>query len=303
MAEILMKAASFVAIIAMGYCLRRAGFFKESDFGLLSKIVLKITLPAAIVTNFSKIELDPSMLGLALPGFLGGAFLILLALALNAHRSRDSRAFDILNLSGYNIGNFTMPFAQGFLGPMGVAATSLFDTGNAFVCLGGSYSLAVIAKGEKGGFSVQNIVRTMLRSVPFDTYLFMTILSLLHWRLSECVVNFSGIVGGANSFMAMLMIGVGFKVSGSRSQTGRIVKTLAIRYGVSAALAAAYLFLLPIGLEYRQALVILAFSPIASSSPAYTGLIKGDVGLASAINSLSIVISLVLITGALLLML
>lgn len=87
MAEILMKAASFVAIIAMGYCLRRAGFFKESDFGLLSKIVLKITLPAAIVTNFSKIELDPSMLGLALPGFLGGAFLILLALALNAHKS------------------------------------------------------------------------------------------------------------------------------------------------------------------------------------------------------------------------
>ena len=36
MAEILMKAASFVAIIAMGYCLRRAGFFKESDFGLLA---------------------------------------------------------------------------------------------------------------------------------------------------------------------------------------------------------------------------------------------------------------------------
>ena len=32
-------------------------------------------------------------------------------------------------------------------------------------------------------------------------------------------------------------------------------------------------------------------------------MIKGDVGLASAINSLSIVISLVLITGALLLML
>ena len=84
--------------------------------------MLKITLPAAIVTNFSRIELDPSMLGLALPGFLGGAFLILLALALNAHKSRDSRAFDILNLSGYNIGNFTMPFAQGFLGPMGVAA-------------------------------------------------------------------------------------------------------------------------------------------------------------------------------------
>ena len=29
MAEILMKAASFVAIIAMGYCLRRAGCVKD----------------------------------------------------------------------------------------------------------------------------------------------------------------------------------------------------------------------------------------------------------------------------------
>lgn len=52
MAEILMKAASFVAIIAMGYCLRRAGFFKESDFGLLSKIVLKITLPGGDCDQF-----------------------------------------------------------------------------------------------------------------------------------------------------------------------------------------------------------------------------------------------------------
>lgn len=303
MAEILMKAASFVAIILMGYCLRRVGFFKADDFYLLSKIVLKITLPAAIVVNFSGAQLDPSMLSLSLLGFLGGMVFILLALAVNAHKSRESRAFDILNLSGYNIGNFTMPFAQGFLGPVGVVTTSLFDSGNAVVCLGGSYSLAVMAKGEKGGFSVKNIVKTLLRSVPFDAYLIMTVLSLLHLRLPACVLSVSGIIGGANSFMAMLMIGVGFKLSGNRSQTGQVVKILTIRYAVSAALAAAYMFLLPIAFEYRQALVILALSPIASSSPAYTGLIKGDVGLSSAINSLSIVISLVLITSALLLML
>ena len=45
MAEILIKAASFVAIIFMGYLLRKKGFFKEEDFHVLSKIVLKITLP------------------------------------------------------------------------------------------------------------------------------------------------------------------------------------------------------------------------------------------------------------------
>ena len=62
MTEILMKAGSFVAIIIMGYMLRRKGFFKEEDFYVLSRIVLKITLPAAIVTNFTGIDLKPSML-------------------------------------------------------------------------------------------------------------------------------------------------------------------------------------------------------------------------------------------------
>ncbi len=42
-----MKAGSFIAIIILGYVLRRRGFFKEEDFYVLSRIVLKITLPAA----------------------------------------------------------------------------------------------------------------------------------------------------------------------------------------------------------------------------------------------------------------
>ena len=74
----------------------------------------------------------------------------------------------------------------------------------------------------------------------FDMYLLMTVLSLAHLRLPAFVVSFSGIVGQANAFLAMLMIGVGFRLSGDRSQMGQIVKILTIRYAVSAALAAAF---------------------------------------------------------------
>ena len=61
MTGILIKAASFTSIILTGYLLRLKGFFKEEDFYVLSKIVLKITLPAAIVANFSTMELEVSM--------------------------------------------------------------------------------------------------------------------------------------------------------------------------------------------------------------------------------------------------
>jgi len=52
-------------------------------------------------------------------------------------------------------------------------------------------------------------------------------------------------------------------------------------------------------LEVRQALLILAFSPIASAAPAFTAEMDGDVGLSSAVNSISIVVSIVIIVGIL----
>ncbi|MDY4529709.1 MAG: AEC family transporter [Enterocloster aldenensis] len=303
MAEILMKAGSFIAIIILGYVLRRRGFFKEEDFYVLSRIVLKITLPAAIVTNFTGIDMKPSMLLMSLLGLGGGIVLTGMAFLISAGKTGEEKAFNIINLTGYNIGNFTMPFAQSFLGPLGVVATSLFDSGNALVCLGGTYSVAVMAKGEKGKFSIMPIIKTLLSSVPFDAYLLMTVLSLLHLSLPAPMVSFTGIIANGNAFMAMLMLGVGFKMTLDKSRMGKIIQILSIRYSVSIALAAAFYFLLPFELEYRQALAILALSPIASAAPAFTGDLDGDIGLASAVNSISIVISIVLITGTLLLVL
>ena len=303
MAEILMKAGSFIAIIILGYVLRRRGFFKEEDFYVLPRIVLKITLPAAIVTNFTGIDTKPSMLLMSLLGLGGGIILTGMAFLISAGKNGEEKAFNIINLTGYNIGNFTMPFAQSFLGPLGVVATSLFDSGNALVCLGGTYSVAVMAKGEKGKFSIMPIIKTLLSSVPFDAYLLMTVLSLLHLSLPAPMVSFTGIIANGNAFMAMLMLGVGFKMTLDKSRMGKIIQILFIRYSVSIALAAAFYFLLPFELEYRQALAILALSPIASAAPAFTGDLDGDIGLASAVNSISIVISIVLITGTLLLVL
>ena len=93
-AATLTKAFCFIGIILLGIALRRIGFFREEDFPLLSKIVLKITLPAAIAANFANKEIDPGMLSLCLLGFLGGVLYILLAFLLNAKNSRKSLCSD-----------------------------------------------------------------------------------------------------------------------------------------------------------------------------------------------------------------
>ena len=301
MLEILTRAGCFIAIIILGYTLRKVGFFKEDDFKVLSKIVLKITLPAAIITSFAGKSIDINMLAIILVGFGGGLLYMGLGYVINKRKSREQQAFGILNLSGYNIGNFTMPFVQSFLGPIGVITTSVYDVGNAFVCLGGAYSVASIVKGNSG-FSVKKILKTLTKSVAFDCYLVMIVLSLLHISLPKAVVSLAEIIGNANASVAMLMLGVGFKLSGDTKQKGTIVKYLAIRYSIATAIALGCFYLLPFDLEVRQALVILSFSPIASAVPAFTEELDGDVGLSSAINSISIVCSIVIIVGILLVM-
>ena len=184
-----------------------------------------------------------------------------------------------------------------------MVATSLFDTGNAFICLGGAYSAAVATKEKNARFSMFPVIKTLLKSIPFDAYLIMTVLSLLHVGLPAPITSFTGVIGNANAFMAMLMIGVGFKLNGDSSQPGKIVKILAARYSLAIVLALVFYFLLPFGIEYRQALTILALSPMSSAAPAFTGNLGADVGLASAVNSISVVISTVLMTGTLMIIL
>lgn len=302
MLEVLTRAGCFIAIIILGFVLRKIGLFQKEDFRVLSTITIKITLPAAIITSFAGKQIDPGMLVIVLLGFGGGVLYMLAAFVINLRSSREKRAFEMLNLPGYNIGAFTMPFAQSFLGPTGMIVTSLFDTGNAFVCLGGAYGVAAMIKDGRG-FSLKRLLKALLTSVPFLCYIVMMTMNLARIPVPGIVVSFAQILGSANAFMAMFMIGVGFELTGDRSKLGTVIKIVSIRYAVATVLALLCWFTLPFSLEIRRALVILVFSPIGSAVPAFTQELKEDVGLSSTINSICIVISIVVIVALLSVML
>ena len=294
MLNILIKAGCYIAIILLGIGLRRIGFFKESDFSVLSKIVIKVTLPAALIVNAATRELDPRLLSLALLGLGGGVIYVSAGWFVSRKADKDTKAFDMLNHSGYNIGLFAIPFTESFLGATGVMTASLFDVGNAFVCLGGAYGVAAAVKEGKG-FDLKRVLKALAVSVPFLVHIGTVIMNLLYIPIPAPVVDCARIIAGANSFLAMLMIGVGFKLDLDKSKLGHIGRALVIRYGIAAILALCYWFLLPFDRGVRLALVILAVSPIGSAVPGFTEEMKGDVGLSCSINSLSILVSIVTI--------
>ena len=302
MQDILTRAGCFVAAIIMGYVLKRIKALPDNTFPVLTKLVVMITAPCAIIHSFIGTEFQSSMLFLIPMGLLFGFVFMFAAYILHMKENAEWKAFSILNMSAFNIGSFTLPFAQGFLGPVGVITTSLFDIGNACISLGGAYGVASVVK-EGSGFSLKRILKLLVKSVPFVCYVIILTITLLDIPIPRFVSDFTELAGRGNGFLAMFMIGVGFELKADKTMLLKITKLLIGRFTVALALAALCYFLLPFELAVRQALVILCLSPIPSIAPAFTGELGGDIGLSSAVNSFSIVISIVLIISALAIML
>ena len=302
MQDILRRAACFIAAIIMGYTLKKIKALPDNTFPVLTKLVVMITAPCAIIHSFIGTEFDTAMLFLIPMGLLFGFVFMLGAYLIHFREHPDWKAFSILNMSAFNIGSFTLPFAQGFLGPVGVITTSLFDIGNACISLGGAYGVAAVVK-EGSGFSLKRILKLLTKSVPFVCYVIILLVTLLDIPIPRFVNDFTEMAGRGNGFLAMFMIGVGFELKADKAMIFKIAKLLVGRFAIAGALAVGCYYLLPFELAVRQALVILCLSPIPSIAPAFTGELGGDIGLASAVNSFSILISIILIISSLTIML
>lgn len=299
MGDILIKAFSFVFIIIIGYAFKRIGIFGPRDYKIITKIIMNITLPCALITGFKDFKMDTSMLFIILIGFSANIIMSAIGFCLAKNKDNKEKAFNMLNLSGYNIGCFTLPYVQNFLGPFGVGITSLFDIGNSIMCTGGTYAVASSVSGEGEKQSIRGFLRKIFSSVPFDTYLFMFVVTVTSIKLPKVIFNITSNLSVGNAFLSMLMIGMVFECKFHKEQMVKIFSILSIRYLSAVVFAAIIYFLMPFSIEIKHVLVILVFGPVPVLAPVFTGRCGGDDGLAGVVNSLCIPISIVIITSIL----
>ncbi len=296
MSPVLLKAPAYLLIITLAFVLKKKGFFHPGDYRVISNIVMNITLPAAVVTSFASLTLDSALFFMILIGLVCNLLMLAVGYLLSRKRSDATRALYMLNSPGYNIGAFTMPFVQSFVGPIGVAVTSLIDIGNAIMVAGGSYAFVSSLLKKNGGLTARSLLKILLKSMPFITYMLMMALALLKVKIPSFISNLTAPIGAANAFMAMLMVGLMFDIRANRSFIQKAAVVLTTRYLGAAILAVLFYKLSPFTLAIRQVMVIVFFSPPSALAPMFTERSGGDGALASLINSLSIAISLGIMT-------
>jgi len=294
MLEIVARALSLVAIIGIGLGIKRLGWATKADFRLLSRVVLGVTLPCALFTSFNDYHLEYALLGLTVLALIVNVAQQVIGYLMAARRGRREQAFAVLNSGSYNIGAFSTPYLGGFMGPHAMIYSTLFDFGTAFSSAGLAYGWGMALASEPGRRGWRDVLRTLADSPVFITYVVLLAMRLLDWRLPDPVISFTSIVGAANPFMAMLMIGVGLELKLHPSKYRAAARLLAVRYAFSIVTATVCWFLLPFPEEARLVVVMILFAPIASMMPVFTARAGLDVDLAAFMNSVSIVVAIVM---------
>lgn len=300
MLVVLSKAIAFVLIILIGYICKRRGVFAPTDYQLISKIVLNITLPCAVISSFAHFQLDLSLLVAVALGLSGNCVMIFVALMLTRRETLAAKIFYIFSLAGYNIGCFTLPFAQAFLTPFAVVTLCMFDVGNSIMCTGMTYALTAscigYADGRKDRFSMKSIAEKLLHSVPFVVYISMLLLALAGVQFPKSVYTFTDIVGAANPFLSMLMIGMMFEIKLDKQAMGYVKELFSVRYLISLACAGAFIYFAPFKQEVNYVIALAFMAPCTIIGPIFVEKLGGNVQLASLFNSMTIITSVILFT-------
>lgn len=206
--DVLIKSFTYILIILIGYTLKKKKVLKKEDANILATIIMNITLPCALLTSANGIEMNLIIIILLSIGILSNVIMIIVGYLVTMKESRFLQAAYMINVSSYNIGNFALPFVQGFFPSLAVVYLCLFDIGNALMGLGITYALADHVASGENHFVLKDLLKKLFSSIPFDVYMLIFILAIFKLQIPTPILSIASTIGAGNSFLAMLMIGV-----------------------------------------------------------------------------------------------
>ncbi len=291
------KVLSLAVFILLGYVLRRRNILKDETFHAISGLVMFLTLPCVVVKGLNGIHIGSDMAAVAALGLVANVVLLLFALTVTRILPGFSdRGFSRLNMSGFSIGPFAIPYVQAFYPTTGLLTAIVFDIGNSVMSAGGTYAILSASGGGKQvslAATLRNIFNKLRKSGPIVAFAFMFVLCLLDLQLPDAVITCASVGAAANTFLCMIMIGESVNISMSSGALFKILKILGLRLAAQCALAAFFYFCTPFDLEVRRALTLMAFSPTPAMNLIFTAQMGGSLAMAANLSSLSVATAII----------
>lgn len=303
MTGILLKTATFISIILIGYLLKLVGVLKKEDSRVVSQIIINLTLPCTILSSTKDITINKITVILIVFALLVNVFTFYFGIVCKRkEQSRLLQSVSALNISGFNIGNYAIPFVQSFFAGSAVGYILMFDIGNALCGFGLIYFLSCVHLSGDSRFDIHELWNKLIKSVPFMTYLLVVVLSLLKQQLPEILLNPISVIAAGNTFLSMLLIGLLLEFNISFSELKNAGSIIGLRL-LAQVICAVAVWVLPVPVEVKIVMLFCVFTPVTSVTPVYciklgyTGTIPAIVSTVTMISSIMIYIVLLMFFG------
>lgn len=287
-------------LIAVGYLIKKLGVVSRDDGRILNRLVLYLTLPMMNLKAVMNTTLSWHLLLLPLFLLVAGTAVSLVSVFparwLDLSR-RDTGTF-VVALCGF-MGSLLYPFMEAVYGDLGVQAMAICDLGNAITIFGVGYYISFLYSTD-GQFKAMAAVKKVLLFFPMHAFALGFLLNVVGATLRGLPADLVNALAGINSPLMLLGLGIYLELDVSRQERKIVAVNLTYKYIVGALLAGLVLWLLPYRGPLRAVMFLFPLMPTSLSSLLYSVEQGLNPRLAAMLISASMVISLVILTVALL---
>lgn len=285
-----------IALILLGYILKKLKYLKEEDGRVLAILVMNVTLPSLVIVTLSGVKIDPSLIMLPIIMIVYAIIAKFLVILLFIKYNNQIRGSVGMMASAFNIGLFAYPLVEQMFGAKGLLYFGMFDIGGSIMMFGVTYFVGSYFSEGGDTFDARYLVMSMLKTVPLMTYVIMLIFNLIHFKLPEPILDFFSIISKANMPLSMILLGIYLNFKIDRYYLPIALKYLAFHYGFGAIVGGLCYIYLPLNEMFRTTLLIGWLLPIGVAIIPYAIEFKyKTLPLISMVTNITIVISIVIL--------
>lgn len=281
-------------IIALGYLCKRFKIVNEKDGEGIAKIIFNLTLPALVITTFSTMQIDLSLVMMPVVCILFGGFMSIIAIFAFRYKKRNDRGMMSMLMQGFNIGLFAYPLVESIWGQNGLKYFAMFDMGNAVLVFGINYVFASYFASEDGAVNFKSILQKVSRSIPLICYIITLAVNLSGFHFPAVVLDISKIVSKANMPLSLMLLGIFMSFTLEKSYWKNMARILLLRYGIGLTVGITLYFLLPFDQNLRTSILIGLILPIAATVLPYSVEFGYNNKFVGTTTNISLVISFIL---------
>lgn len=296
MTKIILNALSILIILLLALLLKKVGLLHQKDGAFVSKLVVYLTLPATILLGVNHTKLSAMYFILMFMGIFSNVILIFVGKFLGRKTTVLERGLYMFDLSGYNIGNFSIPFVSSFF-PAAIPFLAMFDMGNSFMVTGTTQAIVEsTSKEKKHGFIPREVFGILFKNPPFLVYVLMFFMAIFGLAFPDSWLIPIKPLANANTLLSILTIGLFMEFHLPEGKLSLILKILASRYAMAILFSIIVYFFVPFPHLVKEVLLLIFFCPMSFLHMLQATVFGNDKGTTGLAISLSMFISLILMS-------